>query len=159
MAVFKPVKTPCIGVCSTGIGDSVCRGCKRFAHEVIDWNAYTNEQRLIIARRLQAFLARVVRNHVEIVDQERLLEQMRHQQIRFQPEQDPHCWVFELLRAGARQINAPQEFGLRILPPWKDTPLSEIRDLIDREHYQLSCAYYQRYVVPGLDYDALTEQR
>ncbi|HMW48455.1 MAG TPA: DUF1289 domain-containing protein, partial [Cellvibrionaceae bacterium] len=23
------VRTPCIGVCSTGIGDVVCRGCKR----------------------------------------------------------------------------------------------------------------------------------
>ncbi|MEC7008614.1 MAG: DUF1289 domain-containing protein, partial [Pseudomonadota bacterium] len=35
---LKPIKTPCIGVCSTGIGDSVCRGCKRFSHEVIHWN-------------------------------------------------------------------------------------------------------------------------
>ena len=43
--LHSPVKTPCIGVCSTGIGDSVCRGCKRFSHEVIDWNSYSQEQK------------------------------------------------------------------------------------------------------------------
>ena len=59
MRLFKPVRTPCVGICSTGIGDSVCRGCKRFAHEVIDWNAYSHEQRLIIAQRLESFLAQV----------------------------------------------------------------------------------------------------
>ena len=26
-------KTPCIGLCSTVFGDSVCRGCLRFVHE------------------------------------------------------------------------------------------------------------------------------
>ena len=68
MRLFKPVRTPCVGICSTGIGDSVCRGCKRFAHEVIDWNAYSHEQRLIIAQRLESFLAQVVENIIEVVD-------------------------------------------------------------------------------------------
>ncbi|MDC1160500.1 DUF1289 domain-containing protein, partial [Luminiphilus sp.] len=31
MSHFAPIRTPCIGVCSTGVGDVVCRGCKRFA--------------------------------------------------------------------------------------------------------------------------------
>jgi predicted Fe-S protein YdhL (DUF1289 family) len=41
-----PVRTPtpCIGVCSTGIGDVVCRGCKRYAQEVIHWNGYSEQQ-------------------------------------------------------------------------------------------------------------------
>ena len=49
--LHSPVKTPCIGVCSTGIGDSVCRGCKRFSHEVIDWNSYSQEQKRIYRSR------------------------------------------------------------------------------------------------------------
>ena len=44
MSNLTPIRTPCIGVCSTGIGDAVCRGCKRFTHEVIDWNGYSTEQ-------------------------------------------------------------------------------------------------------------------
>lgn len=35
------VKTPCIGMCSCSLGDSVCRGCGRTAVEVRDWNSYT----------------------------------------------------------------------------------------------------------------------
>ncbi|MCF8976542.1 DUF1289 domain-containing protein, partial [Pseudomonas edaphica] len=30
----QAIKTPCVGLCSTVYGDLVCRGCKRFHHEV-----------------------------------------------------------------------------------------------------------------------------
>ena len=148
MPFLKPVKTPCIGVCSTGIGDSVCRGCKRFAHEVIDWNAYTHEQRLIIAERLESFLAQIVQNMIEVVDEKLLLEQVKHQQIQFKPEQNAYCWVFDLLRAGASQIQDVAVFGLRLQPAWANTPLTTIRDNIDKDFYALSCAYYERYISP-----------
>lgn len=36
----QTIKTPCVGLCSTVYGDLVCRGCKRFHHEVIHWNGY-----------------------------------------------------------------------------------------------------------------------
>ena len=62
------VKTPCIGVCSTGIGDSVCRGCKRFSHEVIQWNGYTEEQKRIVDQRLSDFLSKKP-NEVEDKDE------------------------------------------------------------------------------------------
>ena len=148
MPLFKPVRTPCVGICSTGIGDIVCRGCKRFTHEVIDWNAYTHEQRLIIAQRLESFLTQVVQNMVEVVDEKILLDQIKHQQIQFKKEQNPYCWVFDLLRAGASQITDIDVYGLKLLPAWRRTPLTEIRDNIDRDFYALSCAYYERYIDP-----------
>lgn len=40
----QTIKTPCIGLCSTVYGDLVCRGCKRFHHEVIQWNGYGEEE-------------------------------------------------------------------------------------------------------------------
>ncbi len=148
MKLYKPVKTPCVGICSTGIGDHVCRGCKRFAHEVIHWNAYSHEQRLVIAQRLETYLAQVVSNMIEVVDRDMLLAQIKHQQIQFKEEQSPYCWVFDLLRAGARQIHDLDAYGLRLQPKWKSTPLSVIRDNIDRDFYALSCAYYERYIEP-----------
>lgn len=36
----KLLTTPCIGKCSTTFGDDVCRGCRRFAEEIIQWNLY-----------------------------------------------------------------------------------------------------------------------
>lgn len=148
MPLFKSVKTPCIGVCSTGIGDSVCRGCKRFAHEVIDWNAYTHEQRLMIAQRLESFLAQIVQNKLLIVDETLLLTQIKHQQIHFKQEQNPYCWVFDLLRAGASQIQDLSTYGLALLPEWKGESLNNIRDSIDKDFYALSCAHYERYISP-----------
>ncbi|BBM04008.1 DUF1289 domain-containing protein [Microbulbifer sp. GL-2] len=148
--MYKKVRTPCIGVCSTGIGDDVCRGCKRFAHEVIDWNAYTEEQRRIIAERREAYLVNAVRSQLEIVDEEQLLAQLHHQQIRFDDSQNAYCWVFELLRAGASQINELREYGLNPTVQARGVPLVEVRRRIDEDFYALSVAYYQRFVVPGL---------
>lgn len=148
MPIFKPVKTPCVGICSTGIGDSVCRGCKRFAHEVIDWNAYTNEQRFIIAQRLESFLTQIVQNRISVIDEKLLLTQIKHQQIRFKPEQSPYCWVFDLLRAGASQIEDISTYGLELQSAWRGIPLTLIRDSIDKDFYALSCAHYERYISP-----------
>ncbi|MFI2810211.1 MULTISPECIES: DUF1289 domain-containing protein [unclassified Microbulbifer] len=148
--MYKKVRTPCIGVCSTGIGDDVCRGCKRFAHEVIDWNAYTEEQRRIIAERREGYLANAVRSQLEIVDQRLLEAQLRHQQIRFDEQQNPYCWVFELLRAGASQISDPADYGLQPTVQGRDASLVELRRRIDEDFYALSVAYYLRFVTPGL---------
>lgn len=65
-------RTPCIGVCSTTYGDLVCRGCKRFAHEIVGWNGYQEHQRELIWERLHALLGQSVRVHLRIVDEERL---------------------------------------------------------------------------------------
>lgn len=146
--MLKRVRTPCIGVCSASLGDEVCRGCKRFAHEVIDWNAYTESQRRTIAQRLERFLQQVVENKIQVAEPERLQAQMKHQNIRFNEEQDPHCWVFALLKAGASQVN-PEDYGLRVRPKWQPKTLVEIKDAIDQDYYALSCAYYERYIAPG----------
>ncbi|WP_323814778.1 DUF1289 domain-containing protein [Cellvibrio sp. NN19] len=148
MLVLKRVKTPCVGICSTGIGDSVCRGCKRFGHEVIDWNSYTHEQKLLIAQRLETFLAQIVQNMIQILDEKVLLTQIQHQQIQFKQEQNPYCWVFDLLRAGASQIQSLSAYGLALQPAWQGTSLAIIRDNIDKDYYALSCAHYERYISP-----------
>lgn len=144
MELFRPVKTPCIGVCSTGIGDQVCRGCKRFAHEVVDWNGYDEEQKGLIDSRLQGLLRQVVSNKLMILDQNRLLAAMKMQQIRFNDQQDPYCWLFALLKAGASQIDDLSEYGVKPMSAWADVPLVEMRQIIDRDYFELSCALYER---------------
>lgn len=52
--------TPCAGRCSTVFGDAVCRGCRRFNHEVIRWNSYTPEQHSAVWRRLDAQLNQIL---------------------------------------------------------------------------------------------------
>lgn len=139
------VPTPCIGVCSTGIGDEVCRGCKRFAHEVIHWNAYSDEQKQLIDQRLERFLTQVVTNKLAVVDAALLARQLGALNIRHAAHKDPHVWVFQLLRAGASQIDDCRNFGFELAPAYAAMPLPELRDQIDREFFVLSEAHYQRY--------------
>ena len=65
-------RTPCIGVCSTTYGDLVCRGCKRFAHEVVGWNSFADAQRHVVWMRLNRLLAESVRAYITVVDEQRL---------------------------------------------------------------------------------------
>jgi predicted Fe-S protein YdhL (DUF1289 family) len=145
------VKTPCIGVCSTGIGDAVCRGCKRFTHEVIDWNAYSEEQKRIVDTRLAQFLAQCVQNRLRVVDEPLLAWQLQTQQIRHNPDHDPHCWLFALLKAGAGQIENPVEFGFEVDLHLRGVPLAQVKEDIDSEFFALSRAHYERYhLLPDL---------
>ncbi|MFT7389716.1 MAG: putative Fe-S protein YdhL (DUF1289 family) [Candidatus Endobugula sp.] len=140
------VKTPCIGVCSTGIGDIVCRGCKRFAHEVIDWNGYDQSQQQLVVNRLDAFLTTVVNNKIDIIDEEKLLYQIRYQQLKIDLNLSPARWVYELLRAGAAQIQDPKAYGFRLKPDWQRFSLEEIKQFLDQDFFTLSSAHYERYI-------------
>ena len=145
-SVQKP-KSPCIGVCSTGIGDSVCRGCKRFSHEVIEWNAYTAEQQCAIVARISSLLEQVTHRIIEIRDQEKLAEALRFQNIRFDPNASPYVWLLELLKMGAGQIANLEDFGCKLHDEFKDQSMAQLRERIDQDFYVLSQAHYERYFV------------
>ena len=144
--IERTVKTPCIGVCSTGIGDRVCRGCKRFAHEVIHWNSYTNEQKLLIEQRLSQFLSQCTRNKLEVVDESLLEATLEAQQIGYPRERDAYCWAYCLLKAAGSQIDKPADCGLQIRPEFRNNSLGDLRRSIDDEYFVLSDAYYERYL-------------
>jgi predicted Fe-S protein YdhL (DUF1289 family) len=44
--------SPCIGYCSTSLGDTVCKGCGRTAEEVDQWLLLDEEQKQIIWDRV-----------------------------------------------------------------------------------------------------------
>jgi predicted Fe-S protein YdhL (DUF1289 family) len=143
----SPVKTPCIGVCSTGIGDSVCRGCKRFSHEVIDWNRYSQAQKLAVDGRLSGFLSQCVSNKLRVLDKALLKWQLVVQQIRYVEHHDEFCWVFSLLKAGAGQIEDSKDYGFEVDKNFRALSLLDLRELIDQEFYILSEAHYERYML------------
>lgn len=138
------VRTPCIGVCSTTFGDTVCRGCKRFLHEIVDWNRYSEAQKMLVWQRLDLLLSTVVGNYLEVVDATRLAEQLAFQNIRQQPQLSPAGWVPELLKAAGQRALRWEDFGLR--PVGADTGLAprQLYDRISAEVYALAEAHYDR---------------
>lgn len=72
--------TPCAGRCSTVFGDLVCRGCRRFSHEVIHWNQYTAEQHAAVWTRLDAQLDQILvpmLPHADLIHVEGFVESKR----------------------------------------------------------------------------------
>lgn len=142
------IKTPCVGLCSTVYGDLVCRGCKRFHHEVVNWNLYSESEKGAVWRRLEALLVQVVAAKLEVFDEQRLRTQLVQRQVRFNPEQSPYCWAYQLIARAARLIQQVDAYGIVILPEFRERSLSDLRDAIDREFFLLSEAHYERYIAP-----------
>lgn len=135
-------RTPCVGICSTTYGDLVCRGCKRFAHEIVDWNAYTEDQRMRVWTRLYALRDACVSALIEVADDAKFAEVVL--------EVLPHgnglqiqSMIYELLRRRCRSIVRLADVGLRARTDHFVTA-SAIRDEVDREFYARSRAAYER---------------
>jgi hypothetical protein len=45
----------------------VCRGCKRFAHEIVQWNGYAEDQQAHVWRRLSTLRDEVVGQYLQIL--------------------------------------------------------------------------------------------
>jgi len=151
----QSIKTPCVGLCSTVYGDTVCRGCKRFHHEVIQWNGYNDDEKRAVWLRLEVLLVQVMTAKLEVFDVERLRQQLEQRKIRYVAHQSEYCWAYQLIARGARVIRELEAYGLALLPEFRDWELPELRDAIDTEFFLLSEAHYQRYIAPGFLKDAL----
>lgn len=148
------IKTPCVGLCSTVYGDLVCRGCKRFHHEVIHWNGYDEDQKRAVWLRLEHLLVQVMTAKLEVFDADKLRQQLEQRKIRFVPAQSEYCWAYQLIARGARVITNIEAYGLVLMPEFRDWALPDLRDAIDREFFLLSEAHYERYIAPGFLKDA-----
>lgn len=151
------IKTPCVGLCSTVYGDLVCRGCKRFHHEVVHWNGYNEAEKRAVWLRLEQLLVQVMTAKLEVFDAQKLRLQLTQRKIRFVPHQSEYCWAYQLIARGARVISQVEAYGFVLLPEFRDWTLPELRDAIDREFFLLSEAHYQRYIAPSFLKDALQD--
>jgi len=138
-------RTPCAGRCSTTYGDLVCRGCKRFAHEVVDWNRYDDAAKDAVWQRLLLLRDQIVQGRIEVEDDELLSAQLTRHRIPFAVSDSPASKVWLLLRRGARHMGSLTAYGLRPLPPYQELSPRALRDLIDADYQRLSEAHYDRY--------------
>jgi len=112
---FETVPTPCVGICSTTYGDIVCRGCRRYLHEVVEWNRYSAEQKRLIWHRLDGLLTQVMPRYFEIIDAQLLRQTLDQLRLSYRFEATPWTWLQILLKNAARQFSALTPYGLRRL--------------------------------------------
>ena len=134
--------TPCLGICSTTYGDNVCKGCKRFVHEVISWNKYTTKERELINLRLESFKVKILADRFTVHDPALLASKLENNGIIFNQSLDPLTWRFDLLRATGSQKIDLNDFGVSLKI---DARLSDLRQIITKEFLELSESHYDRY--------------
>jgi predicted Fe-S protein YdhL (DUF1289 family) len=131
--------TPCAGRCSTVFGDTVCRGCRRFSHEVIDWNRYSTAQRQFIWQRLDQQLEQIIVPIVPVVDECRLLQFLADRQIRLPEHATQGRVIYEALRVVHRAPERLPESGLGLT----ETQIEAVWVQIEQRIYALAVASFE----------------
>ena len=150
MVVSSRIGTPCIGICSSGIGDSVCRGCMRCAHEVTHWNGFSDAEQRLVWERLDRFLVQIVENRVVVLDTPRLVAALARWNIPRASERPPQRWLYDLLRLAGSRIGDHAECGFRVLPGSETLTAAQLCREIERDWHALTLAHFERYIAPGL---------
>ena len=138
----KRSSTPCLGICSTTFGDEVCKGCKRFAHEIVSWTKYSQEEREIVNDRLEKFKIQILQHRFTITDKNLFESMLEEKAINFNHSLDPLTWIFDLFRAAGSQTFDISNFGIKSLVQFNP---KTIRDEINNELLELSEAHHERY--------------
>lgn len=131
--------TPCVGLCSTTYGDLVCRGCKRFIHEIVGWNSFTEAQKALVIKRLNGLRGESLLAHVEIRDPLRLTTAARV--ARAALVGGDGAIAFEVLRRVARQIRSLSEIGCASITGSADP--ATVRDRVEAEFLLRSQAHFE----------------
>ena len=140
---YTNTPTPCIGICSTTFGDTVCRGCRRYLHEVIDWNRYSEEQKQLVWSRLDALPAQVLPSYFTIVDPGSLAHGLQVHRIPHRPGSPPWSLLLALLRSTARQEPDLEAFGVE-RHAQHSVGLADLREEIHQKLYALAQATYDK---------------
>ena len=124
----------------------MCRGCKRFSHEIVDWNSYDDAQKETIWERLETFKKQVVGQIVRLNDQDRFQSAIEAQKIR---EPEDYQAVYLLLQRLVRHSKTLSFAGLENVSPDFEIMEGEIDSLltlqqIDKEIVTRSRAFYER---------------
>ena len=138
-ATQRPLRrTPCVGVCSTTYGDLVCRGCKRYAHEIVGWNGYSEDQRDRVWDRLNSLLADSVRAHLLVVDENKLRAVATRLKVLNAAKLPAEVLAFRTLRARSIPL---ESLGLK--PRAGQLSAVDAARAVDAEFYVRSRAHYE----------------
>lgn len=134
-------RTPCVGICSTTYGDRVCRGCKRFAHEIDDWNRYAPEQQERVERRLAELRSGAVTRFLRLAPEHGLPSALASGPLAVL------AFILEQTRSGAIVADsgwraAWQRLGVELDPAATDP--ETLVELIDAEFLLRSQGNYER---------------
>ena len=143
-----PVKTPCIGICSTtSVGDWVCRGCKRYSTEVIGWISFGEEEKAAVMRRIEKLNKQILEEKFAIDSEDELRAGLRRLSVPYDPALSPYCWLHNLLKKAHLRIGTLEGFGVSVRPEYAGLSMGELEQQVEKEILVLTQAHAERYRV------------
>lgn len=140
------VKTPCIGICSTtSFGDRICRGCKRFGFEVINWNQYSEDEKRAVLSRIDQLTSQIMATRVHIFSVDKLQQALDDFRFFYDASLSPYCWLHNLMQKKLHRINKLEELGVQVQPKYAGVELQQLIQEINEELFILSEAHFERY--------------
>jgi len=144
----KRTRTPCIGICSTTYGDEVCRGCKRFSYEIINWNSFSPEEKEAIWKRLEKLKTQIMSSRVKIFDSKLMNEGIKKYRLRVKDDLNDSSKAFEIIKQVSESFEDLMDFGIELFN--REKSLKDLKDDIEIELYTLSKAHYSKYFLEPL---------
>ena len=141
-----------MGICSTTYGDLVCRGCKRFAHEIISWNGYDAEQKKRVWERLNTLREQVLFQTIRVSNETAFHSYVEENAIAEIGLPKDAGFVYQILGHLVAQDADLSRAGLARLNVKRDVPGGEAADhtalatikSVDSEIFNRSTAHYER---------------
>lgn len=139
-------KTPCLGICSTtSLGDMVCRGCKRYSFEVINWNAYDDDAKSAVLKRIDRLNSQILEDKLRIFSVLNLKSGLERYQIPYDDSLSPYCWLHNLLKKAHNRIEKLEEYGVYAIGDYANLSMKDLCESIDKDLLLLSEAHHARY--------------
>lgn len=133
-------RTPCVGICSTTYGDLVCRGCKRFSHEIVQWNGFADDQQRLVWQRLYELREGAVLSCLVIQDRGLLLGKAEQFKVPELESLSITNVAYEVLR---RARSERQLSVLGLSPLHGDVTASDLYQRVEKEFFLRSVARYE----------------
>ena len=131
-----------MGICSTTYGDLVCRGCRRFAHEIVDWNGYTEVQKASILERLKQIKHEVLSQYLIIEDKGKFEGFCRELGFGFVDLDERMYAVLAYLITKSERLKIS---GLAVSDSFEDcSGAAELMRFLESEMYTRAQAHYER---------------
>ena len=139
----KKTRTPCVGICSTTYGDEVCRGCKRFYFEVINWNKYDKDEKVAIWTRLESLKTQIIYSKIKKINSEKLSKKIAELDLKIKTDLNEYCQVFDLIKLVSESFEDLSEFGITLNQ--EGINLEKLKKELEEELLALSEAHYSKY--------------
>ena len=81
-----------------------------------------------------------------IIDEQLLRKSLDDAKIMYNDKLEPICWLFDLFRALSQESLKLSALGIALKPSYSKHSISELKELINKEFFELSTAHYQRYI-------------